>query len=739
MIPQGANNQVENLEEKLPPTRGEGSSKPRMPFRSALKLTRDQEDELVSHALNRIDQIEKQLGKHVGSEGSEQGEFSVTCDQKSHFGKRQRYTARYYNHVEDRAVKGTVFEHSNVTASLSQRITAQMIAKSSTFFFGQPDDTEWFTAEGIGIEDATLADKVKKYARFVVNECDIKGRHIQANEFAWVRGESVIKTVHREQFQVFQRTATILVESEDPKSEPILDAYGDYIVSGDAVIDEMAETPVDALNLEQAPIQIEQNEAATAELPDGVAPTPAAEAAQATMLVPTGNKLLKRDGVTPIPQNPVYRTEVITKKLVTFEGPDSRICYYLDFLAPIDASGIQPGEADLIAHLYDKSVMDVAQMFAGQYAEGDDGVADFQAAVTLLRDMLAETAQAKSAEGQPRADFQEQDTDASRANPRVQLAECWMTYDANGDGFQEEILLIVDRRRRAPVFYEYTGNVTLRGLRPFEVVSPMTVDGRWWGMGAMEYFDPEQEFIDLQINRKNFRDGGSGRITFWAPWATMEGQRDRRLKCNNGQTYTLREGYKAEQALTYITLPDDTSDLKEMIDLFAQFMQVKSGVLTGADRSIAGLPSSETLGEEQMISESGDELFGMFLIRLHRGLSRALAAVVDVAFAQLNQKKVFTFFNGQGLDVLELTPDDVRDLGMNVRFSITRTRDRQILQSGNVADAVIDGFYNRPLPLQERTAIYAQSRLKALKVPQPDTIIMPTDPASYMPPPPPAG
>lgn len=267
----------------------------------------------------------------------------------------------------------------------------------------------------------------------------------------------------------------------------------------------------------------------------------------------------------------------------------------------------------------------------------------------------------------------------------------------------------------------------------------MTVDGRWWGMGAMEYFDPEQEFIDLQINRKNFRDGGSGRITFWAPWATMEGQRDRRLKCNNGQTYTLREGYKAEQALTYITLPDDTSDLKEMIDLFAQFMQVKSGVLTGADRSIAGLPSSETLGEEQMISESGDELFGMFLIRLHRGLSRALAAVVDVAFAQLNQKKVFTFFNGQGLDVLELTPDDVRDLGMNVRFSITRTRDRQILQSGNVADAVIDGFYNRPLPLQERTAIYAQSRLKALKVPQPDTIIMPTDPASYMPPPPPAG
>jgi len=730
----GAPSQVEELEKKLPAPSFQDSTKPRMPFNTAYVLTREQEDALVEHALKRLDQIETQLGKTSGTQGmsrngSNRGDFTVSCDPASHFGKRQKYTARYYNHVEDREKKGTIYEHSNVTASLSQRICGQMIAKSSAFFFGQPDDQEWFTAEGIGIEDAGLGDKVKKYARFVASKCEVKARHVQANEFAWVRGEAVVKTVNREQFQIFQRTATILVQSEDPKSDPILDAFGDYIVEGDAVVDQMEEFIVP----QQEPGEAMETAGAETTEHQGPAAEPV-EAQEVTMQRPTGQKILKRDGVTVMPAAPIYRTEKITKKIVTFEGPDSTICYYMDFLAPLDAPGIQPGEADLIAHLYDKSVMDVAQMFGDQYAEGDQGVADFSAAVELLRNMLSATPQPKSAAGQPREDFDEQDTDASPNNPRIQVAECWLTYDANGDGVQEEILLILDRGNRAPIFYEYTANMTLRGLRPFEVIRPMEVDGRWWGMGAMEYFDPEQEFIDLLINRKNFREGGSGRVTFWAPWATMEGQRDPRLKLNHGKTYTLREGCKAEQALSYIQLPEDTTDLRSMIDLYMQLMQTKGGVVNGADQEMSGLPTADTATGINEVRESGDELFGMFLLRLHRGLSRALAAVIDVTFSNLNRRQVFTYFNGEATVVLELTPDDVRDLALNVRFSITRTRDRQVLEAGDVADRVVDTFYARPLMLQERTASLARSRLKALRVPQPDLVIEPMDPSIYMPP-----
>jgi len=718
-----ANSQVDNLSSKLP-TLPPNPDAPKMPFATAYKLTLDQETALVDHALLRLEQIEQQLGKrHVNQAprniGSQQ--FTLTCDPYSFFGKREKYTARYYNHVSDRAVKNTIYEHSNLTASLSQRITAQMVAKSCSFFYGQPDDNEWFNAEGIGVEDDELADKVKKYARHVAKQCKIKERHCQAVEFSWVRGEAVVKTTHQERFQIYKRTATFLV---DEAGEAVLDAYGDYILQTDVWIPELVPAAMPPATQGQPTQQDTDNDAG--QEPDNDADD--------TPMVPTGNQILKRDGVTLLPPDPIWKTDVISRRLVTWEGPDSRVCYYKDFLCPIDATGIQPGEADLIAHLYDKSVMEVAQMFANQMSDGDDGVSDLQAAVELLRNMISESSLRKSSEGQPRLDFYEQNTEGSPNNPTCQIAECWLTYDADGDGIQEEIMLVIDRRNKVPIFYEYTANVTLRGLRPFEVIRPMAVDGRWYGMGAMEYFDPEQEFIDLQINRRNFRDGGSGRVTFWSPWATMEGQRDPALTLNNGKTYTLREGYKAEQALTYVTLPDDTGELKEQINLFMQLMQIKSGVVNGADQQISGLPSANTATGINEVSESGQELFAMFLLRLFPGVQAALSSVVDTIFSKMDTRQIFTYFNGDAQEIIELTPDDIRDLALHVSLSITQQRDRQVLQAGNTADAVIDGYYARSLPLQERTKAYARTRLKSLRVPQSDSIIDQLDPAAMAPP-----
>ena len=709
-------NQIENLETNLPDPAPVDSASPRMPFKTAYVLTREQEDALMEHAALRVDQIEQQLGKRstFSGEGVPK-EFRIESEPDSFFGKRERFTARYYNHVEDRKKAGvtpfsqedTLYNHSNLTASLSQRITAQMVAKSASYFFGAPDDNEWFTAEGIGLEDAVLADKVKKFARHKVKACQIKQRHVQALEFAWVRGESVIKTTHQERFQVYKRTASVMV---DEAGEPILDAYGDYILEADAWIPEVATQP-------RAPIEGE----------------PEAETGEPVMeQIETGNLVLKRDGVTVKPAAPVFVSQVITRRLVTFRGPDSRLCYFKDIIIPLDAPSVQ--EADLMSHVYDLPVMEVAQMFSGQFAEGDDGVRDFTAAVELLREMLSTSSLPKSELGQPRADMQEISTERSPNDPSVQVAECWLRYDADGDGIQEEILLFFDRATKAPIFYEYAANVTVRGLRPFDVIRPIEVDGRWYGMGAMEYFDPEQEFIDLQINRKNFRDGGSGRVTFWAPWMTKEGQANPNLQLNHGKTYTLVENAKAEEALTYVQLPDNTGELMELLELFMQFMQIKSGVLTGADRNISNMPSSETLGEENLITEAGDELFSMFLLRLYVGLSGALATVIDTIFANLDRKEVFTYFNGDAQEVLELTPEEVKDLALNVRFSITRSRDKQLIEAGQSADNVIAGFYSQPLLLQQRMAGYSRARLKALRVPQPDEIIEPTDPALYMPP-----
>jgi hypothetical protein len=752
------NDQVERFTEKLPPPTAQDPTAPRMPFATNYVLSRGQEDAMVHHAIQRLKELEDELGRNDakvhGGEGQHTTGKSGTAGEKNSFmGKRARYRRQYYNDVSDRKEPDTVYEHSNYTASLSQRITMQMIARAITFFFGQPDDIDWFSTDAVGAEDETLSEKIKRHSRFKVDVCGVKLQFMEAVEFAFVTNETVVKTTHQDRGQIYKRKATILV---DATKQPILDANDDYIVFGDAFVDEMA-VPSPGILAKAAGavknflgINDQQGQPAPAGSP-GAAPAqqpPPAPAQQQPAqgqvqgqpppaepppppMVPTGRQVLKRDGVTVLPQSPIWDEQVITRRLITFEGPELAPVYFVDFLCPESASDIQT--ADLIAHLYDMGFMRVAEMFQGQMGEGDEKIANIQAAVDRLRDIANESREPKAAAGQPRAEQRNSAPASSKAaEPMCEIAECYLTYDADGDGIQEEIMLILDRRNEAPIYYEYLANVTVRGLRPFRVIRPMPVDGRWYGMGGMELFDPEQDFIDLQINRHNFNTSAAGRVTFWNPSAVLEGERDPNLKLNHGKTYTLRDGKKAEDALSYVELESDAERLEKLLDMFVQFMQLKSGVLSGADRASAALPSSNTLGEEELITQSGDELFGRMLAHLFPGIKGALSDVIDVIYANLNQREVFSFFNGDANEVASLTPEDVRDLALNVTLVLSKSQQRKTLETGAQADDTIDRFYARPPVLQDRTAPYARQRLKALGVPQTDKVIEPLvpDPAA---------
>jgi hypothetical protein len=743
--------QVENLRDELLPAPEhdpDADNKPRMPFKTSYVLTREQEDALVAHSLARIEQLEGQLGREFREDGAGGGKgqtmFATIKNQHSWMGKRERYTLDYYNHIDYRAVPDTVYAESNQTASLAQRIAMQMIARAIIFFFGQPDDIDWFSSSAVGAEDDTLSDKIKKHARWKVDQCGVKHRFIDGIEFAFVRGEAVMKVTHQERGQVFKRTSTILKVPEDSELArkareagmepedgmlPGLDANGDYICQGDRFVDEMAEAPpAPEPGLVSKAVGVVKNF-----LAGGTGPEPGAidggvnpnAAEQQPQLQPTGRKILKRDGVTVLPEEPVWETKLVTRNLVTFEGPEAEIVYWKDFLCPEDATDVQ--RADLVAHLYDKTVMQVARMFRGQFGEGDAAIEDMTAAIERLRDMLNLSNAPKAAAGQPRTDFKETDTTGATGVPKVLMAECHETYDADGDGVEEEIMLVLDRINKVPIYYEYEANVTVKGIRPFQVWRPMPVDGRWYGMGAMELLDPETKFIDQQISRYDFRTSSAGITPFWQAANTAEGSRDADLKFHTGKTYTLINGKTKEETLGFVEIPTDAKALEYLINLYMQIAQNKSGVLNGADRATSGLPSSDTLGEEEIITNSGDELYTRMLAHLFPGVKGSLSAVIDVIYANLNRVEVFNYFNGEADEILSLDPDEVRDLPLNVTLELSRTQARKALENSEKATALVSWFYSLPVQLQQRVSAYARQQLKALGVSQADKIIDPLD------------
>lgn len=686
--------------EAPPPDGPDGEQKPRVPFVSSLRLAREQETRLVEHAFKRLEELEAELGRSETGEADWYQAAAISDKRKvarTFMAKRQLFEMAYNNRMDWRpGVLGGIFEKSNLVVPIARRVIRQMVARANNYFFGTDP---WFSAYPIGASDKPTAERVERYTRHKLDEAGTKGQLETAIEMAFVRGETVVKTTYRRREDIYKQEASVLIGAD---GKPMLDAGGDFIEEGDLFVPE-----------QQAAV-------------DPVTGQPAADPATGEPLMqPTGAMVLKRDGKTVMPATPQYQKQLITRRLTIFEGPDAQPVYFRDFLCPLDAATVQ--DADSVFHLYDMPVGVIADLYrrrgvldAGANAEAT------AAAIRLLRDLANESGEPKAAKDQRRDELQEDDRRTERTVPVAEIAEVWLRYDADNDGIEEEIMLVLDRKNRQPIYYDYTANMTPDGQRPFDVIRASKVDNRWHGIGAMEMFESSQNIIDLLVNRWNYSQSAAGRVDFWRPYNTVEGDRDPHLKLNWGGTYTPKAGMKAEDCLETVTLPDIKHEaLQNMFEFFLQMVMNESGVQHANDAQAVGMDSAKLATGIRNIEKSGQEMFALFLSSLEPGLQGVIRRMSGVLFFNLNAEEAFTFFEGDTAQIDQITPEEVRDLELNVQILMTRYRGEQVLQSSGQAAALATQFYGLPPEIQQLLAPLYRDQLKALQVSNADEIIVP--------------
>lgn len=678
-------------------------NKPRVAFKSNLELTRDQEDALVEHALERVEQLERELGRDICSttdwyktqngSGEENGI-------RTFMGKREAYERLYRNDVEWRQhLIGQIFEKSNFVAPIARRITRQMSARANNYFFGS---YPWMAATptGYGMKDRALSQKVDRFLNYKLRKNNSVHDKRTAVELSFVRGETVMKTTHVRRDDIYETVSSVMV---DVDGEPIFDSSGGYIYEHDRW---MPEVLVDEDNPES----------------DGE---------------PTGKLVLQRDSQTrQPPQGEFTFVEMkIKDRIVQYEGSESKPVYFKDFLCPLDAASID--EADCVCHLYDMSWMNLADTYrrAGILDNEKDDPDQTIKAVEMLRDLMANDGRKRSLDSQRDADPDDLEgyrTEETLDDPNMSVAEIYITYDANGDGVMENIMIVIDRETKLPIYYEYQANVTDDGMRPFTVIRPVEVDGRWYGIGSMEMFEELQSIIDLLVNRWNLSHSESGRVTFWNPDATYEGERDPGLKMNEGGTYTLKPGFTAEQALSVVPLHNlEHRHIREMFEFFIQMAMNESGISHANDANMAGLDQAKLATGIRNIEKSGQEMFAIYLMALEDGLEATTHKEALVILAHLDHNETFDFFDGKDTLIAEITPEEVRDLAVNVSILMTRFRNEEDAQNSWAAIEAVSRFYQQPFEHQRQTAIFYRTIIKSLDLNvDPEATIMPV----YLPP-----
>jgi hypothetical protein len=684
-----------------PEEAGMSPEAPRVPFASHLQLTREQEDRLIEHCIDRLDSMEQESGRDMCSaadwysvpESREKGA-------RSFLGKRQLYESVYYNDVEWRAgVLGGIFEKSNFVAPIARRIAKQMIARANNYFFGSEP---WFAASPLGrtAQNRDLAEKIEHFCRYKLHESGSVHDKRRGIELAFVRGESVVKTVHKRDEDIYETEADILI---DEFEDPILDSMGGYIFEQDRWVDEML---IDETTGEESP---------------------------------SGRQVLERDPDTPAPDAMMFQTRKIKQRTVIYDGPDSQPVYYKDFLCPLTASDVQ--DADCVVHLYDVDWMKLADTYRRKdVIGGADSMADRESAeatiraVNLLRELAVNDNRAKSARNSSvRSDDEDGLQDAARDSgnddPVIEAAEFWVKFDANEDGVVEHIMVVIDRNSQVPIFYDYVANITPDGRRPFSVFRPTEVDGRWYGIGAMEMFESAQEIIDLLVNRWNLANSESGRVTFWNPAATYQGDSDPNLKLKWGGTYTLKPNMKPEDALGVVYLQNtDHNQIKDMFEFFLQIAMNESGVQHANDANAAGLDQAKLATGIRNIEKSGQEMFGVYISSLERGIADAVKREADIILANMDKTELFDFFDGEATQLMEITPQEVRDVSVNVTMLLTRYKGEQLLAQASAGVDFVDRFYGMPYIQQVQTATFFRMIIRALDLPvDPDQVIQPIE------------
>lgn len=695
-------NQVDRL---LAPVDGEAPRQddgisPRMPFPTSYLLDRVQEQELVDHAMRRLEDIERETGRDLAGSGDWWSVNAIRsydpqgtqAPQDTWMGKRLLFDKTFKNEMDWRpSLLGGIFQQSNLIVPIARRICRQMIARAVNYFFGT---SPWFSAYPVGAMDKSRADKADRYLRWKTDQSKLQRVEEQGIERAFVLGEAVTKTTWKRKETIHKTRATVLV---DENGKDILGADGDYITEAD-------------LWIQDSSIDEATGQPVVSEL-----------------------MVLKRDGVTPQPEQMIWEPKLITRRIVQYKGPESKVVHFMDFLCPLEAESVQ--DADCIVHLYDRSLMDIADEWMKAIpdkASADERVKLKRDAIAVLRDLAVASHETDTAQNSNVVDPSSvQGATRTKMDPMVKIAEFHLRYDADGDGILEDVFLVIDRKSRTPIFYDYVPNVTPDGLRPYSVTRVNEILNRWYGMGAIEMMNPQQQIIDLWMNRKNYSVSGSGRMTLWNPYNTVEGRANPNLKMNWGGTYTPGAGKKAEDILQVVYLEDAIGDkLMEMIEFVMQLMMNESGVTTANDGNVAGMDSTKLAAGIRNVERNGQELFSLFLGHLDPGVSDVLSKNVRLIMVNLDQMEVYRYFEegegGEGAgEFRQIDPGDIANLEIDTRILMTRHRGEQVLESNIRSVQVVKEYFAQPYEVQVQTRDMFIDILKALQIQNANKVIVP--------------
>ena len=449
--------------------------------------------------------------------------------------------------------------------------------------------------------------------------------------------------------------------------------------------------------------------------------TPQGEA----VMTPAGNYIYENDDFVPDPNvqdqfrlrkepnvvlrfTPEYQDfPALDQVLTRQEGVDVRGVDFRDFLCPLNASSIH--DADINVHLFDEQWERLVATY-GIFAVSQDYVNQpYMSGEKAAKEVKQEV------EGEVEA--------GSQALKIVNCADCYMRCDVDDDGIEEEVWLIIDRKAKRAIWYDYLGAHLKK--RPFEVIQGIEqVANRWYGTGVFEMLDHKQLYIDTQFNRVNFKSSKNSSVRFRNRNAVAQWKAGQELVFGDDQVMDIDDPRFTAQnpPLFQVQLTDIDENAMKLIELMLQAAQTEVGIAGPNEGSMSGLETTKLATGIKSMERTANVLMKETEQNQGESITLILDQVVDCVLEHMDPNEVL--YDDETQAILTLSREEIRNLGRHTRLLLTRSRSTETIETCRMVFQLCREYYEALTPEEQNLLRDEYVReLRALEVPDSDKLL----------------
>ena len=547
----------------------------------------------------------------------------------------------YHNDRTDRVSYDGIFSHSNLSVPMTSLVVDHFMARAEDEITGT---SPYFKFEAQGASDLETAEGYDKYFNWKIeDQAKTRERLEESYLHLFIQRALVLKSTYREDISVwydYERNGLFNNQTgafeEIPGEGPIIEGESQFIPEINPLTGETE------LRLATDP---------------------------SFQMIPGVHEF------QPLPQG-------VPTQQVKYRGPRSEVIDSDRFLCPSTAESVD--EADIVVELYDKDLKWVRDMFMNR-----DWIS-FPDYLNLMKK-----------DANPRSEVEENEERKenlsfdSDENPVVPIIECWIKRDVLGTGTPQEFCIFIDTETEKPIYYEYVAKLTPDNKVPYTAVSIGKERNKWCGDSLPERIRSFQEYVDRQFNSQSYRNELAANPIIGINAQAVEDEPED-VELHAGKIFELKDQYSIDDFINFAAVPNVDVRTQDLIDFVFGIVQLWLGVSNMAQGDYQALaPANTATGVEATLREAS-KIGRRWMRRIVRGFEEHLTKLVQVTMATIDEEEVFEYMEGDVRAFGVMSPEAIRDIGINVRVMLSQDQGQRAIEKANLALQTQDRYFQSP-------------------------------------------